>query len=71
MLQKTKEKRRHELAVKKALEELGSIQMELDHTYARFNMTTDPSLQDAYIYEISALRARYNHAVGSVKNLLS
>ena len=69
MFEKSKDKRRHEQAVKKALSELNGIQNDLDQAYTRFNLTTDPSLQDAYIYEISALRAKHTYLLRQMKAL--
>ncbi|MEG0778461.1 MAG: hypothetical protein RR147_04530 [Oscillospiraceae bacterium] len=43
--------------------EIGSIQNSLDTAYSHFNSTTDPDALDACIYEISALRSRYNTAL--------
>ena len=71
MFQKTREAKQKRQALQKAMGELQGIQRELDSAYSNFNLTTDDSLQSAYIYEISALRARYNYAVCSIKNLFS
>ena len=43
--------------------EIGSIRGCLDEAYTQFNSTTDPDALDACIFEISALRSRYNTAL--------
>ena len=43
--------------------EIGSIRSSLDDAYTQFNNTTDPDALDACIFEISALRSRYNTAL--------
>jgi len=48
---------------RQAVSELNSIRDSLSVAYARFNSTTDPDLVEAYIFEINALRARYNTAL--------
>ncbi|MEG1242789.1 MAG: hypothetical protein RSD32_07505 [Oscillospiraceae bacterium] len=40
--------------------ELSGIQSSLDEAYIQFNNTVDPDALDACIFEISALRSRYN-----------
>lgn len=42
---------------------------ELEQAYNEFNNITDPLLMEACIYEINALRAKYNCAVHDLKNL--
>lgn len=48
---------------RQAITELNAIRDSLSTAYARFNSATDPDLVDAYIFEINALRARYNTAL--------
>ena len=43
--------------------EIGSIRSSLDEAYTQFNSTSDPDSLDACIFEISALRSRYNTAL--------
>lgn len=43
--------------------EIGSIRSSLDEAYTQFNDTSDPDALDACIFEISALRSRYNTAL--------
>ena len=42
----------------------------LAEVYAAFDNTTDCDMMDACIYEINALKSRYNSAVVNVKNLM-
>lgn len=46
----------------RCLTELGGIRESLGEAYAQFNSTSDPDALDACIFEISALRSRYNTA---------
>ncbi len=43
--------------------EIGTIRSSLDEAYTNFNITTDKDSLDACIFEISALRSRYNTAL--------
>ena len=43
--------------------EIGNIRGSLDEAYQHFNNTADPDVLDACIFEISALRSRYNTAL--------
>lgn len=59
---KQKEKiRRSEL--EHAATEIESIRESLSQAYQQFNNTTDTDALDACIFEISALRSRYNTAL--------
>lgn len=59
---KQKEKtRRNEL--EHAASEIESIRESLSQAYQQFNNTTDSDALDACIFEISALRSRYNTAL--------
>ena len=42
---------------------------ELDDAYTRFDSITDPYIMDACIFEISALKSRYDCAVRNIKSL--
>ena len=46
-----------------AVAEIENIQNRLDEAYAFFNRTTDTDVMDACVFEISALRSRYNTAI--------
>lgn len=48
---------------RQAITELNAIRDSLSTAYARFNSTNDPDLLEASIFEINALRARYNMAL--------
>lgn len=63
---KTIRARQHEMD--NALMEIGRLRESLDEAYLHFNSTTDPDALDACIYEISALRSRWNTAYKHYKN---
>lgn len=69
MPEKRRLRRAYETELKKQKDAIFSIRRELECAYYNFNSETDPALTEAYIYEISALRARYDHAFQSLKNL--
>lgn len=71
MLKERKLRRQRETELKKLRDSIDSIQQELGQAYMNFNEETNPALTDAYIYEISALRARYDHAFRNIKNMYS
>ena len=48
---------------------LAEIRTALDAAYSCFDMSADPELTDACIYEISALRSRYNSAIRQIKSI--
>jgi hypothetical protein len=60
-----KRKRRSELRQAKA--ELEEMHVELGEAYASFNSISEPELLDACIYQISALRSRYDTALRRMK----
>ena len=49
--------------------EMLGVRRELEQAYNEFDNITDPLLMEACIYEINALRAKYNCAVHDLKNL--
>lgn len=67
-LSKRKQRKAREADYKKALEELGEVRSQLDDTYHRFNTVTDSAALEACIYEISALKSKYNCAVRAIKS---
>jgi len=67
MFQKIREKRRRSADLQKLRGEFSLIRTALEQAYENFDYETDPALIDAHIYEISALRARYNHACQELK----
>lgn len=56
---------------RRATEEIEGIRLSLKNAYAGFNSTSDPELVEACIYEINALKARYDHALKRAKSRLS
>ena len=67
-LSKRKQRKASEAEYRKALEELGDVRRQLDDTYNRFNAVSDSAALDACIYEISALKSKYNCAVRAIKS---
>ena len=47
--------------------ELNETQLELALAYRQFNMVVDPELVEACIYQINALKARYNYLIRALK----
>lgn len=66
-----KEEKRLKAEYNRRLNELNDIRLQLRRAYAAFDNTTDCDMMDACIYEINALKSRYNSAVVNVKNLIS
>lgn len=66
-----KEEKRLKAEYNRRLKELCDIRLQLRRAYAAFDNTTDYDMMDACIYEINALKSRYNSAVVNVKNLIS
>ncbi|HBR09044.1 MAG TPA: hypothetical protein DD735_09160 [Clostridiales bacterium] len=69
MSKKSKQAKMQKDEYQKAVEELGSIRCSLDDAYTRFDSITDPYIMDACIFEISALKSRYDCAVRNIKSL--
>ncbi len=51
-----------------AIEEVESIRGSLNEAYGRFEDITDPYVMEACIYEISALKSKYDCAVRNLKS---
>ena len=66
-----KEEKRLKAEYNRRLNELNDIRLQLRRSSAAFDNTTDCDMMDACIYEINALKSRYNSAVINVKNLIS
>jgi TATA-binding protein-associated factor Taf7 len=64
---KRRSDRRQELL--RARAELEEIRFALDESWQSFNRSTDPALTEAYIFEINALRSRYDHVFKQLKSL--
>lgn len=59
--------KREEIA--KAQAELGEVRRSLGEAYRQFDAVTDDASMDVCIFEISALRSKYNCAVRNLKAL--
>ncbi|NLW64626.1 MAG: DUF2508 family protein [Clostridiales bacterium] len=68
MAGKKKTTRARQRDMDNAMMEIGRLRDSLDEAYMHFNSTTDPDALDACIYEISALRSRWNTAYKHYKN---
>ena len=51
------------------IEEIEKIKMDLDVAKRNFDMATDSSLIDCYIYEIFALNSKYQYFLKKAKDL--
>lgn len=69
MSSQRKQRKAQQAEVKKAAAEMLGIRRDLEQAYTRFDNLSDPLLMDACIFEINALRAKYNCAVHDLKNL--
>lgn len=49
--------------------ELEEIRLALDGSWQRFDRSADPALTEACIFEINALRSRYDHVFKQLKTL--
>ena len=65
MSSQRKQQRAHRAEVQRVRAEMLGVRRELEQAYN----ITDPLLMEACIYEINALRAKYNCAVHDLKNL--
>ena len=59
--------KREEIA--KAQAEVGEVRRSLGEAYRQFDVVTDDASMDVCIFEISALRSKYNCAVRNLKSL--
>jgi protein subunit release factor A len=71
MSQKTQQAKARAKELTRLREDISAIQRDLESAYMSFDRETDPAMTEAYIYEISALRARYDHAFHDLKNFFS
>ena len=55
--------------IAKAQAELGEVRRSLGEAYRQFDAVTDDASMDVCIFEISALRSKYNCAVRNLKSL--
>ena len=51
------------------LDSLANTRTQINQAYGCFNATCDSDLIDSYVFEISALQARYNYLLRRVKEL--
>lgn len=65
-----KEAKKLKAEYNRRLTELADIRSQLKCAYAAFDNTTDCDMMDACIYEINALKSRYNSAVVNAKNIM-
>ena len=54
---------------RRRIDELNAIRSKLQCAYSAFDNGTDPTIMDACIFEISALKSRYNYAVKGIREL--
>ena len=47
--------------------ELSDLRMAVEDAYMRFNVTTEPELVDACVYEINAAQSRYNYMIRMIR----
>ena len=67
-MSKRKQRKAREADYAKAISELDEVKAQLDETYGRFNAVSDNAPLEACIYEISALKSKYNCAVRAIKS---
>lgn len=67
MAGKRKARRRRNAEIQRAVDEMLGIRRELTQAENNFNHMTDPNQMDACIFEINALKAKYNCAVIDMK----
>lgn len=66
-MSKQKQSRTRRTEYSREIAEMQAIRENLGKAYACFNVSTDPSLTEASIFEINALRAHYDHALRNIK----
>ncbi len=69
MSKRSREARERKAEIAKAAQELGEVRRSLNEAYRQFNTVTDDVTMDACIFEISALKSKYNCAVRNLKSL--
>ena len=60
---KRKQEKQHIAELRLCAEEISELKTELMSAYQRFDCTTDSDALDACVFEIGALRSRYNTAI--------
>ena len=69
MSSQRKERKRRSAELQRAVNEMRGIRRELEQAYNCFDHMVDPDRMDACIFEINALRARYNCAVQEIRKI--
>lgn len=69
MSRHSKAAKHQKIEYRRALDELGLVRASLEDAYVRFDALTDPRAMDACIFEINALRSKYDCAVRDIKSL--
>ncbi len=64
-----KEQKRRQAEYARRINELHDIRSRLQCAYSAFDNVTDKDMLDACIFEISALKSRYNCAVINIRNM--
>ena len=67
MAGKRRERKRRKAEIQRTVDEMRGIRRELTQAENAFNHMTDPNQMEACIYEINALKAKYNCAVIDMK----
>jgi len=68
MFAKRREAKARRIELRRANAELSQIRSDLNRAWSTFNNTSDPSLTEACIFEINALRAKYDHVLKGVRS---
>ena len=68
---KSKYIKQRKIELKQSAGEVLGIRTSLYEAYRKFDTITEPELVDACIYEINALRSRYDYAVRRAKSKLN
>ncbi len=71
MAGKRRAQKRRNAEMRRAIDELMGIRRELRQAENSFNHMTDPNKMEACIYEMNALKAKYNCAVIEMKHAAS
>ena len=69
MSKRSRAAREKRAEIAKAQAELGEVRRSLGEAYRQFDAVTDDASMDVCIFEISALRSKYNCAVRNLKSL--
>ncbi len=64
-----KEAKQKQAEYNRRLNEMREIRAQLHCAYSAFDSVTDSDMMDACIFEISALKSRYNYAVANIRNM--